>query len=352
MIHDPRKMKNISLLLALLFLWNIPFASAQFQFQSKDAEQAEREKDVSGPKLGAAQSQTWVAGVRIDAGSQAENVYITLPIPIDWPEQKVVAVRETKIDAALVRRLAYKMVDAGAKELIIQVDKLRPSRPFEVIVEVELLNHELLPPDNPDNYVIPKLVPRELKQYLEKSPLIESGDKRILSLFNEITKDKQTDWEKVEAIYSYVQKNVHYDETTKAKLAKGALAVIADPPGQWKGDCKDMSCLFVAICRAGKIPARLVRVPEHCYAEFYLEPKDAGKPAKAPTGFWFPCQVAGSYSFGGIPERQPILQKGDSYPDRDSDNKKARYIFLKEYCEASVPIGSAPPKAKFVRNLK
>ena len=342
-------------LFTLLFLFGgIPFVSAQFQFEAKEAERAEMAKDVSGPKLGASQSQIWRAGVTIDSGAQAENVYITLPIPIDWPEQKVVAVREVKLDAALTRKIAYKQVDAGAKELVLQVDRLRPGRPFEVIVEVELLNYELLPPDNSDNYVIPnpRLLPREIKPYIEKSPLIESDNKRFLTMFNEITKDKLNDWEKVEAIYSYVQRNVSYDETTKAKLAKGALATVSDPPGQWKGDCKDMSCLFVAICRAGKIPARLVRVPEHCYAEFYLEPKEVQKGTKGPTGFWFPCQVAGSYSFGGIPERQPILQKGDSYPDKDAGNKRARYIFLKEYCEASVPQGGPPPKVKFIHELK
>ena len=345
--------RTISALFFAFFLWSVSFASAQFQFEAAGARPSVTTVDVSGPRLGAVpQSQIWVTGVRIEAGSQAENVYIGIPIPIDWPEQKVVAVREVKMDAALTRKIAYKRVDAGAKELVLQVDKLRPGRPFEVIVEIELLNYELLPPDNPDNYVIPKKIPREIDQYVKKSPLIESDNKRFLAMFNEITKDKPTDWEKVEAIYSYVQRNVDYDDTTKAKLAKGALAVISDPPGQWKGDCKDMSCLFVAICRAGKIPARLVRVPEHCYAEFYLEPTGKPKGAKEPAGFWFPCQVAGSYSFGGIPERQPILQKGDSYPDHDSDNRKARYIFLKEYCEASVPVGSAPPKVKFIRELK
>ena len=349
-------MKRIILLLPLIFL-SVPFASAQFQFQAKDAEQAAIVKDVSGPKLGESKTQIWRTGVTIDAGSQAESVYIGLPIPMNWPEQKVVGIREVKLDSALTRKINYKQVDVGAKELILQIDKLRPGRPFEVIVDVELLNYELLPPDNPDNYVIPKQVPREVKQYIEKSPLIESDKKQFLTLFTDITKDKQTDWEKVEAIYSYVQRSVNYDDTTKTKLAKGALAVISDPEGQWKGDCKDMSCLFVAICRAGKVPARLVRVPEHCYAEFYLEPKDvkkdAQKGAKGPTGFWFPCQVAGSYSFGGIPERQPILQKGDSYPDRDPDKpKSARYIFFKEYCEASVPLGSAPPKVKFIHELR
>ena len=344
-------MKHIAVAVVVFFA-ALSFVSAQFQFQAKDAEQAAIAKDVSGPRLGASQSQIWVAGITIEAGTQAESVHIALPIPMDWPEQKVVAVREVKLDAALTRRVNYEQVDAGARELVLKVDKLRPGRDFEVIVEVELLNHELLPPENPDNYVIPSKIPREIGQYVRKSPLIEVDNRRFLTMFNEITRDKQTDWEKVEAIYSFVQRNVSYDETTKAKLAKGALAVISDPEGQWKGDCKDMSCLFVAICRAGKIPARIVRVPEHCYAEFYLEPKDKPKEAKEPAGFWFPCQVAGTYSFGGIPERQPILQKGDSYPDRASDNKRARYIFLKEYLGASVPLGSPPPKYKFISKVK
>ena len=66
-----------------------------------------------------------------------------------------------------------------------------------------------------------------------------------------------------------------------------------------------MSSLFVAICRADGIPARLVRVPGHCYPEFYLLDRD-GK------GRWFPCQAAGTRAFGGMPDPRPILQKGDN----------------------------------------
>ena len=37
------------------------------------------------------------------------------------------------------------------------------------------------------------------------------------------------------------------------------------------GDCDEMSCLFIALCRASGIPARIVQVPGHVYAEFYLD---------------------------------------------------------------------------------
>jgi hypothetical protein len=165
-------------------------------------------------------------------------------------------------------------------------------------------------------------------------------------MFNDITKDKATDWEKVEAIYSYVQNNVKYSDAGKNREAKGAWAVVTMPKGHWEGDCKDMCCLFVAVCRAGKIPARLVQVPEHCYAEFYLTQKD-----KKDTGYWFPCQVAGTYSFGGIPERQVILQKGDSYPDPDAV-PRGRTMFLKECFEGSLAPGSPKPVFKWIHEVK
>ena len=37
-----------------------------------------------------------------------------------------------------------------------------------------------------------------------------------------------------------------------------------------QGACAEMSAVFVALCRAAGIPARLVSVPDHNWAEFYL----------------------------------------------------------------------------------
>jgi len=121
------------------------------------------------------------------------------------------------------------------------------------------------------------------------------------------------------------------------------------PNGQWSADCKDMSCLFVALCRAGKIPARIVRVPNHCYAEFYLELQQEGKQknrAGLPQGFWFPCQVSGTYAFGGIPETRVILQKGDSFPHPDVDKPRAKTLFLEEGFQ-----GVGNPEFQFVHDV-
>ena len=168
-------------------------------------------------------------------------------------------------------------------------------------------------------------------------------------MYSEITKERRTDWDKVEALYSFVQNNVKYDDAAWKQPAKGALSVIKMPKGEWTADCKDMSCLFVALCRAGKIPARIVRVPEHCYAEFYLELKPEGKARnQTPIGFWFPCQVSGTYSFGGIPEMRVILQKGDSFPDYESENPRARTLFLKECFKGALMPGSPRPQRQWI----
>jgi hypothetical protein len=314
-----------------------------------------------GPKRGNSQRQIWRAGVIIEPGSQIEEAKVTLPVPMDWFEQEVVKINEEKTDAALSSNIRYKIVNNGAKEMILTLGRMRPHRKVEVVVDFELLNYELLPPDNTEDYVIPKRTSNGLQPYLKESPTIECNKLQFTKMFNEITKEKTTDWDKVESLYTFVQNNVQYDEYAKNQPAKGAWAVINMPEGAWAGDCKDMSCLFVALCRAGKIPARIVRLPEHCYAEFYLELKpelttsdSAGhstpKPA-TPSGFWFPCQVAGSYSFGGIPEQQPILQKGDSFPDPDK-SPKGKTLFLKECFEGALKAGSPPPKFRWIHEVK
>ena len=236
-------------------------------------------------------------------------------------------------------------------EMYLHLGKVRPMQPMEIVVAFEVQNYELLPPDNPSQYVIPKRVSKDIAPYLRPSPKIESNESVFSKMYADITKDRQTDWDKVEALYSFVQNNVKYNHTPWNPHAKGALAVTKMPKGAWTGDCKDMSCLFIALCRAGKIPARIVRVPDHCYAEFYLELKQDTRTGNSrgamSPGFWFPCQVSGTYSFGGIPEKRIILQKGDSFAD--ADNPRVKTLFLRPYYEGTLELGSPRPQEKWIQ---
>jgi hypothetical protein len=117
---------------------------------------------------------------------------------------------------------------------------------------------------------------------------------------------------------------------------KGAIDTLRD--GQ--ADCQGRSMLFIALCRASKIPARMVWVDGHAYPEFYLEDAEG-------HGYWFPCESAGTRAFGEMPLARTILQKGDNF--RVPERPKDRLRYASDYM-IGLPIGNAgKPKARFFR---
>ena len=335
--------KNIILSLLSILLCTTT-ASAQFDFQQSGPDGAQY---IGGPRLGKSQTQVYRAGIILEPGTALESATVAVPVPMEWREQRITNVNEERMSAGMASRIEYPVINGGAREMRLRLGKTVPTSTLELVIEVELENYELLPPENPGQYFIPKRVPNELGQYLKASPLIEAKEGVFTKMYNDITKDRKTDWDKVEALYSFVQNNVKYNNLAWNQPAKGALAVTKMPKGQWSGDCKDMSCLFVALCRAGKIPARIVRVPEHCYAEFFLEMKQENASRNSmPLGFWFPCQVSGTYSFGGIPEKRVILQKGDSFPD--AEKPRVNTLWLRESFQGVRITGSPDPRHRWV----
>jgi hypothetical protein len=94
------------------------------------------------------------------------------------------------------------------------------------------------------------------------------------------------------------------------------------------------------MCRATKVPSRMVWVTDHCYPEFYLEDSTG-------QGHWFPCQVAGTRAFGGMPDVRPILQKGDNIlvPEKKKGQRYAAvYLHVKS-------VKGANPKVTEVREF-
>ncbi|MDR1484658.1 MAG: transglutaminase family protein [Planctomycetaceae bacterium] len=382
----------IAILALFILSVSISVAQAQFRFVPEDTTNntnfAETSASKYGPKRGAKLEQTWRAGIVIDAGIQLDDVTITMPVPTSWFEQEVKTYRCVQGKSSIPRGVNFRTINNGAKEAVINFPSLRLNRPLEIVFEFDTVNYEVKPPDNTNIYMIPKRVPTEVAPYLKASPRIEIDDSKVAAVLRkvlrEITNDKQSDWDKVEAIYTYAQRRVKYNDANKNMPAKGVKALLAMPENRCEGDCKDLCGLFVAMCRLRKIPARLVRLPEHCYAEFYLEvdkvaeakttannnteknnPNDkttaTTKPTKPtptikknlnePRGFWFPCQVAGTYSFGGIPERQVILQKGDSFPDPENQ-PNGKKQFLTEMFEGSLQQGSPKPRFRFIHDVK
>lgn len=112
----------------------------------------------------------------------------------------------------------------------------------------------------------------ELAEFLKQEKYIEKDDRRIQEAANGI--EGQVDVEKVLNIYDYVTDNMEYSIANKKAL--GAVNALI----RGKGDCTEYSDLFVALCRAKNIPARVItgyRVdrnspsPKHNWPEVYLQ---------------------------------------------------------------------------------
>lgn len=290
----------------------------------------ERPKAAVAPKLGAYETEQWKVGVKLTArGGPCSGLFATIPVPSEWPEQKVRIVEEEI--SPEVRRVKYRMIDGGVKQMLVSIPKLAAGTTAQAIVTFEVDRRPVELPEETDQYKIPKKLPRNLKKYLGPSPAIEVRHRDIRSKAKELSDSELNAWEQVEKVYDWVRENVEYENGP----LKGALAALRDK----NGDCEELTSLFIALCRSLDIPARTVWVPGHCYPEFYLVDGQN-------NGTWFPCQAAGARAFGLMNEARPILQKGDNFKVPE---KKQGQRYVAEFLTGKAIQGGGKPVVEFIR---
>jgi len=275
--------------------------------------------------------QRWEFGTSIRAaGGPCSGLFGTFPVPTEWPEQEV-KIAEEQITPN-VQRHSFRAAD-GLKQMVFEVPQLANGETATCYVTFEIIKRPIKPPSDPSRLVIPKNVPVDLRKFLGNSPLIEVNA-RARSLAKEWTEGKETAWEQVEALCKGLREKVTYERDPKNNL-KGAAGALRDG----KADKEDMTAAFVAVCRASRIPARMVWPLDYCYAEFYLEEKPAeeapveGKPAKVtkekPKGAWYACVVHEEATLGEVKDLHPILEKGDNFKvpeDKASQRLVAEFL--------------------------
>lgn len=326
-------------------LANAPKATDKAEKPSKTGTNGPK-KEKSGPEsvfsadntalLGTASKKKYRYGMEFEArpGGECSDLFGSVPIPTDWPEQKVRLIEETFPPDA---KTGYRdLKEGGCRQMLFRMRKLQAGQKVEASVVVEVTRFEQKAPENPNDYSVPKKLPKEMRRYLKESPYIEVEDRQIKKLAKEALNDSESGWGQVDAVFKYVRQNVQYIDALKEKPIRGAIAAIESG----KGDCEDMTALFIAIVRNLDIPARTVRVPEHCWAEFYLEDADG-------NGQWFPAQVAGSEPLGVITDLRPILQKGDAFNLPESSRETTRYV--KELFKGEVKQNGPDPKVQFIQ---
>ncbi len=239
----------------------------------------------------------WEFGLELSAIERCENIKAFAPLPSNWPEQTIEIVEESKTD----------QVDAKIAELTgngrllqIQIDNLPSGQTARSVAKCVVRKKNIVAPQNPSALAFCKNVKGDLKSFLQDSPYIEIANSKVKKLATSIELDLQrTPWQQVESIYDTIREKFPYEFDPTIRSCAEAIET-------GKGDCEELTSLFIAVCRIKKIPARAVWIPGHTYAEFYLVDS-------AGVGQWYPCQLAGTRQFGEMQESRPILQKGDKF---------------------------------------
>ena len=328
---------TLPLLTGLFFLAFGPLATAQLL----DSPASDTDTVIAPERIGKEVTVKFRVGAEIIASRGAcKDIRAMVAIPFECAEQQVKVVSEDV--TRHVDKLTYRDLN-GAKQMLITVPYLGNGETASAIVTYEVTTKTIEPPEDEDttDLVIPTRPDRKVRMYLTASPMIEVRDGHIRSLARELwdeTDDlaegdaETTDWQRIEYLYDYMLEHIQYSEGPD----KSALNTMKDG----KADCHGRSALFVALCRANKIPARIVWVDGHCYAEFYMEDAEG-------QGQWFPIESAGTRCFGGMPLARTIMQKGDNFqvPERRGE----RLFYASDYLVA-LPVGnSGKPKVRYIR---
>ena len=323
-------LKTACLLLAILLLIAPP---AQAQFGGGFGATAE---EAAATETAAELSvvQRWKMGFSIRAvNANCGGIFATFPVPTDWPEQSVQIVESLSDVSPQVTKIDFRVLGNGVKQVLVSIPVLRSGEEAHAYMTFDVTKRNVVAPKDVSVLTIPRRLPREFRPYLGKSPYIESTSPRIKNLAKTVVAGKDGAWDKAEAIYDWVRDNIEYKEGE----LKGALAALKDG----NGDCEELTSLFVAMCRANRIPARTVWIEGHCYPEFYLQ-DDQG------DGQWYPCQAAGTRNFGGMFDKRLIMQKGDTFKVPEM-KKVQRYVA--EFLSAKSVRGSGGPQVTWVRKL-
>jgi len=271
-------------------------------------------------------------GVRVTApdGNMLGN-FATTVFPTPWPEQ-VVEIVESKLPASF--QSSFRDLPGGNRQLLLFSQMLPANSVNEATLRVRITKSHIVGPIDTLHFKIPKRLPRDVSAFLSNSPYIEVNSSEVKKIVREIeATEPLTDWKKVEQMYDWVRDNITYQ--------RGDLKTVREALRDRTGDCEEMTSTFVALCRAARVPARVVWIPNHCYPEFYMEDEQG-------QGHWFPCQVAGTRNFGSMPEYLPILQKGDRFKVPEQPEMQR---YLADYLSSKKVLGRGDPQVEFIRQL-
>jgi hypothetical protein len=241
-------------------------------------------------------------GIELVGQGDSAQIKATTPVPIHCPEQKIEEERiETRGCEAQIREIG-----PDARQLFLFAPGIASGQTISAVAHYKLMLYKQYHNYQRDQFPQAQKIPGDVRrQYLGDSPGIQTRCKEVRQLLEKLSGDSQHPWDLAKKFAAWIPQNIRPQIGPFA----GAAAAIENR----LGDCAEMSAVFVALCRAAGIPARLVWVPDHNWSEFYLTDKQG-------QGHWIPSHTACYFWFGWTGAHELVLQKGDRLrlPERGS----------------------------------
>jgi transglutaminase-like putative cysteine protease len=134
---------------------------------------------------------------------------------------------------------------------IIQVTWNDPREPVDVTMQFTAVNRTILRTiESQASFPLTSL-PKEMKDYLSSTKLVQSNDSRIMNKAKELVQRVNTEFDAVQRILTWVVDNMRYVTPPKQFDALYAFE-------NGKGNCQSYSHLTAALMRAVGIPVRIV----------------------------------------------------------------------------------------------
>lgn len=233
-------------------------------------------------------------GMELQGTSAATGIRATTVTPVKQPEQEV---KEFKIETDGCEA-ALRAVSNEAAQLFIAAPSIAAGQIIRAVAKYRIKISKEFHNYQQDQFPATQKLPKDFaRQYLTDGPGIQVRDKAVQSLAKTLMQSDTHPWQQAKSFHAWVWENIQ----ARPGAYTNVLVALRDK----KGDCEERASVFVALCRAAGIPARLVWVPNHNWAEFWLH-DDKGQ------GHWIPAHTSCYAWFGWTGAHELVLQKGDN----------------------------------------
>ena len=194
-------------------------------------------------------------------------------------------------------RATIRKLDAMARELVLTAPAIGSGQVIRAVATFQITMFKQYHAYRAEQFYNEQQPPKDVRRAaLQNSPGIETSAPEISALAAKLVGKLENPWERAERFKDWVWENI--------TARPGRYTNVTTALKNRVGDCEEKAAVFVALCRSVGIPARLVWVPNHNWAEFYLTDTSG-------QGHWIPAHTSCYSWFGWTGAHELVLQKGD-----------------------------------------